>query len=314
MKADTIRDRLCGLVPRLALVLIFLSALASHASSPDMAPCAECHADACEKFPNMTHGVVLSSTTFSNGNVCEACHGPGAAHATSGDPSQIINPAARYQFGGSELCLTCHKGAEFDDWAFSQHRIADVGCASCHTVHSVGLKAVPKDGPEHCYGCHAAIRAEVSMPSHHPITEGKIACVDCHNPHGGSARLTQENTGRELCFSCHADKEGPFVYEHAPVNEDCMICHRPHGTVTNNLLKQNEPTLCLSCHPMHFHATAEGVDGAFTVPLDTTRNGISTTDGWKRGMLTKCTQCHGAIHGTDLPSQTISTSGNALTR
>ena len=93
-----------------------------------------------------------------------------------------------------------------------------------------------------------------------------------------------------------------------------MICHSPHGTVADNLLKQNEPALCLSCHPMHFHATIEGWDGDFTVPLDPSRNGTSTSEGWKIGMLTKCTQCHTSVHGSDLPSQATSTGGAGLTR
>ena len=109
-------------------------------------------------------------------------------------------------------------------------------------------------------------------------------------------------------------KKGPFVYEHAPANEDCSICHSPHGTVADNLLTQTEPALCLNCHPMHFHASIEGMDGAFTVPLNSARDGISSPDGWKKGMLTKCTQCHTMIHGTDLPSQSTTTSGNSLTR
>ena len=141
-----------------------------------------------------------------------------------------------------------------------------------------------------------------------------MGCVDCHNPHGGNVRLASDGSARELCFGCHADKEGPFIYEHAPVNEDCMICHQPHGSVADNLLKQTEPALCLSCHSMHFHAAVEGVEGAFTVPLDPSRNGTSTADGWKVGMLTKCTQCHTVIHGTDHPSQALSTGGNALTQ
>lgn len=301
-----------GLILRLALGLLLLTAPVL-AALPDMAPCSECHADICESFPKVSHGLVFAKSQL-QGNVCEACHGSGAAHATSGDPAQIINPEHQDQFGGSELCLSCHKETAFDNWSFSSHKAADVNCADCHSIHATVAPQTRDASAETCYRCHAAVRAEVSMPSHHPIAEGRMNCVDCHNPHGGPARLTQENTGRELCFTCHAEKEGPFVYEHAPVNEDCMICHTPHGAVANNLLKQNEPTLCLSCHAMHFHATAEGVDGPFTVPLDTTRNGISTTDGWKRGMLTRCTQCHGAIHGTDLPSQTISTGGNALTR
>jgi DmsE family decaheme c-type cytochrome len=124
--------------------------------------------------------------------------------------------------------------------------------------------------------------------------------------------MAMDFSGRELCFRCHAEKEGPFVYEHAPVSEDCMMCHSPHGSVADNLLKQAEPTLCLNCHAMHFHANVES-DDSFTVPRDGSRFS-SGKDGWKKGMLTKCTQCHTAIHGSDLPSQSISTGGNALTR
>jgi DmsE family decaheme c-type cytochrome len=152
------------------------------------------------------------------------------------------------------------------------------------------------------------------MPSHHPIAEGKISCLDCHNAHGGSVSFTLDDSGRELCFSCHAEKEGPFLFEHAPVNEDCMLCHAPHGTVADNLLKQTEPTLCLNCHAMHFHGSIEGIDGPFTPPQAPERAGISTPDGFKQAMLTKCTQCHTEIHGSDMPSQSISTGGNALTR
>jgi DmsE family decaheme c-type cytochrome len=152
------------------------------------------------------------------------------------------------------------------------------------------------------------------MPSRHPIGEGKLMCGDCHGLHGGPGRLTQDNTGRELCFSCHAEKEGPFVFEHAPVMEDCTICHVPHGSVANNLLKQNEPALCLSCHAMHFHTTNYSVDGDFSTPQAPERAGTSSPDSWKSGMLTKCTQCHSEIHGSDLPSQASTTGGNALTR
>ncbi len=275
--------------------------------------CAGCHEEIVTAFAATTHGTYLSGQTAAGGT-CQSCHGAGEKHADSGDPKDILNPVGLDQFAAGDPCLACHSGAEFDDWAVSQHRTGDVRCASCHKVHQPASTSADRQSPQLCYSCHADMKAAALMPSHHPIAEGKIACIDCHNPHGGSARLTQENTGRELCFSCHADKEGPFVYEHAPVSEDCMVCHQPHGSVADNLLKQSEPTLCLSCHAMHFHSTAEGVDGPFTVPLNTTRNGVSTSNGWKLGMLTKCTQCHNAIHGTDMPSQTISTGGNALTR
>ena len=273
--------------------------------------CAGCHADIAEAFSATLHGTYLSKTVGAE-NSCEGCHGSGVSHIEDGDPAKIINPANSDQFGSSLLCMSCHRGKQFDDWDFSAHNGADVNCAACHSVHSDVSKK--KSEPDLCYDCHSQVRAAMSMPSRHPVAEGKLLCGDCHNPHGGPARLTADNTGRELCFSCHAEIEGPFVYEHAPVNEDCLICHNPHGAVADNLLKQSEPTLCLSCHPMHFHATVVSVDGDFSTPQAPERAGTSTLDAWKKGMLTKCSQCHTEIHGSDLPSQAISTGGTALTR
>nr|MBN2277366.1 DmsE family decaheme c-type cytochrome [candidate division Zixibacteria bacterium] len=275
--------------------------------------CLSCHDQIGEEFAKTLHGTIAELQSSNRAITCESCHGPGSVHADESDPEKIINPAKGDQFG-SVTCLGCHSGEKFDDWTFAQHNTADVNCSSCHTIHAEHRPRSADNIQEKCYGCHSDVRAASFMPSHHPVREGKMTCLDCHNPHGGQATLTMENTGRELCFSCHPEKEGPFVYEHAPVNEDCMVCHTPHGSVADNLLIQTEPALCLNCHAMHFHATIEGWDGNFTVPLAPERAGYSTPDGWKKGMLTKCTQCHTEIHGSDLPSQAISTSGNALTR
>ena len=50
---------------------------------------------------------------------------------------------------------------------------------------------------------------------------------------------------------------------------------------------------------------------------DPNYDGMSLTsyhDGFKRSMLTKCTQCHARVHGSDLPSQTVPGGGRGLTR
>jgi DmsE family decaheme c-type cytochrome len=144
--------------------------------------------------------------------------------------------------------------------------------------------------------------------------EGLVTCLDCHPVHSGEVKYTVGDESRELCLSCHTSLSGPFIFEHEPVNEDCGICHEPHGTIADKLLIQNEPFLCLSCHPMHFHVTLVGYEGEFSAPMHPERTGVSTRDGMKQAMLTKCTQCHSEIHGSDLPSQSISGSGRALTR
>ena len=277
--------------------------------------CGDCH-DIVEDFKITTHGASLGYGSKWAETSCESCHGSALEHIEEGDPEKIINPARADQFGGNVLCLTCHKSETFDGWMFSDHAGADMTCASCHKVHTPRADPAASNDNELCYSCHADVRAASYMPSHHPLAEGKMTCRDCHNPHGGTVSMVMGESGRDLCLSCHADIEGPHVYEHAPVNEDCGLCHNAHGSVADKLLKQNEPALCLNCHAMHFHATVESVPGSWEgFPTQgTDRVGTSELDSWKSGMLTKCTQCHIAIHGTDLPSQATSTGGNALTR
>ena len=303
----------------LGIFLLFVTTAMSGQTPPEASlvgseACLDCHDDIGAAFPKTIHGVTYTQDGSKGAMSCESCHGPGSAHVEEQAPALIINPAKDDPFGEQTLCVTCHNTAMFDDWAFASHNVEGVKCTDCHTVHIDYEHSLKKAMPELCYDCHTDVRANFFMPSHHPVREGKMACLDCHGIHGGNAQFVQENTGRELCFTCHAEKEGPFVYEHAPVMEDCNLCHTPHGSVANNLLKQNEPVLCLNCHAMHFHAAVEGIDGDFTVPQNTTRNGVSTVDGFKKGFLTKCTQCHTEIHGSDLPSQALTTSGNALTR
>lgn len=306
----------CSVI-RPAAILIVMALIAGrvHGQGVPDDVCADCHEEIVSAFAHTPHGTYMKERADRNGRLCQSCHGPGVAHAENGDPAEILNPATMDQFSGAPLCLECHRGKHLDDWAASSHATADINCAACHRVHTAEYATTRQtETPELCYTCHSDVRAAAYLPSHHPVAEGNLDCLDCHNVHGGSARLTAETTRRELCLSCHPEQEGPFVFEHAPVNEDCMLCHTPHGSVADNLLKQSEPSLCLNCHPMHFHASVEGVDGAFTVPVRPDRTGISTPDGWKRGMLTKCTQCHTEIHGSDLPSQAISAQGAALTR
>jgi len=301
--------------PSLFIMLAAIMLIASQAPLAGLAneDCAACHEEVSDAFARTSHGIYLDGTPRAE-HSCESCHGPGEAHAEEMDPALIINPAKIDGFNEQETCFNCHSGHEFDGWDFSGHKNGDVTCASCHTVHADAGHSMKKEGPELCYTCHAEVRGQMLMPSHHPVIEGKMECNDCHNPHGGMAEKVMFDDSRELCFSCHAEKEGPFVFEHDPVNEDCMICHTPHGSVANSLLKANEPALCLNCHSMHFHATVTGDPDEFTVPNNSDRNGVSTLDGWKKGFLTNCTSCHTAIHGTDMPSQSISGQGGALTR
>ncbi len=100
-----------------------------------------------------------------------------------------------------------------------------------------------------CFQCHKNKRAEIWRTSHMPVREGKITCSTCHNPHGSyTEALLKEATVNDGCYKCHAEKRGPFLWEHAPVRENCLNCHDPHGSINDFMLKISRPRLCQQCH------------------------------------------------------------------
>jgi DmsE family decaheme c-type cytochrome len=114
------------------------------------------------------------------------------------------------------------------------------------------------------------------MPNHHRVPEGLMKCSDCHSPHGSLTKpLLRGATAYETCVSCHVEKAGPFVYQHASVKvEGCTICHTPHGSANQHLLVRGEVRfVCMSCHSGH---------GA-----------LSYQDSGS------CTRCHVMIHGSN---------------
>jgi DmsE family decaheme c-type cytochrome len=141
-----------------------------------------------------------------------------------------------------------------------------------------------------------------------------MSCVGCHDPHAATeSQLKTHMRTNDLCFTCHQDKEGPFVFEHAPVVEDCSLCHSPHGSVANNLLTANEPTVCLQCHEFHFHAGLLSPEGEYEVG-GTHRENPAGEHSFNTSFTTKCTQCHSQIHGSDLPTQSTPGGGHGMVR
>lgn len=220
--------------------------------------CAGCHEDKATAYKSNIHARIADFELMGAQGGCQGCHGPASMHVDGdGDTSKIFNLAKLPADQTAAICAKCHSDGKLMDWTHGEHALADVGCADCHTMHGDGAVAgnLKKSDPELCFDCHQEQMAKANFPSHHPVKEGKMKCSDCHNPHGA---LETEEEARDLCLECHAKHQGPFVFEHAPVEEDCNICHDPHGTVANNLLQQNEPFLCLQCHESHFHAARVG--------------------------------------------------------
>ena len=298
------------------LLLVFFPLLVFSAQTPEKAEkvgdqtCADCHDEVAAKFMQNLH----AKNDAVKGFVCESCHGPCKKHVDDNDAKSIYHPRKDFLRTGENPCIKCHEGNMFNSADSSSHSEAANGCCDCHVVHSNKNTLLKKDPKKLCLECHQDVYAKFRLMSHHPVNEGLMTCQSCHQVHGGDIEHVDSGRKNELCMSCHTSKEGPFIYEHQPVNEDCGICHDPHGTVANNLLVQNEPALCMGCHPMHFHTSLTSYNGQFTTPLDPQRGGVSTRDGMKAALLTKCTQCHTKIHGSDLGSQSISSQGKSLIR
>jgi len=214
----------------------------------------------------------------------------------------------------NQACLQCHENGLRMDWAGSQHDSNQVACTNCHTVHAnkdpVLVKATQ---PEKCFTCHADRRADAFKFSHHPVEEGKVVCADCHNPHGSAGpKLLKEVTVNETCYLCHAEKRGPFLWDHEPVRDDCLNCHTPHGSNEVRLLKTHLPFVCTNCHADDTHKAGAWNGNQLPGSGVTMPAGTGTAALNKAGAVTQaasprlldrgCVNCHSQIHGSNSPA------------
>jgi DmsE family decaheme c-type cytochrome len=261
--------------------------------------CKACHEPAFEKFSRTKMGRLFlkSPRNTQEGLACENCHGPGQAHVEAGGgkgKGGLITfakgdktPVDRR----NHVCLTCHTKDKHLFWQGSAHEARDVPCTGCHKV----MEDVTRKGQlarptelETCGTCHIQQRAAATKFSRHPQLEGKMACTSCHSPHGSiTPALLKEASPNDTCYTCHAEKRGPFLYEHPPVMESCTNCHNPHGSNHAKMLTMTVPRLCQQCHIETRHPTSP--------------YGRATGD-LKFTMGRACGSCHTTIHGTNHPS------------
>lgn len=263
--------------------------------------CKTCHADMPSKdffhhFEASPHFVTtLDMKKGPQWQGCEGCHGPGKAHVDGGgDKTKIFTFKNASTQEVNARCMSCHAGGPQHMNAINSiHTQNNISCISCHSPHKPQTKEflLTKAQPELCYSCHLEKKAEFEMPFHHRVNEGLVQCSDCHNPHGtvGPKQVRTSATQDAVCFTCHMDKQGPFVFEHQPVKiEGCASCHIPHGGANAHMLRvSNVNLLCLQCHTNSLMNAKTG-------------NAPGTPSFHSQQTFFKsCTLCHIQVHGSN---------------
>lgn len=222
--------------------------------------CEQCHDTLYRDFATADHArlIALGPNAIEAG--CESCHGPGSIHSESGGETK-----PPYSFTSGRPVV------ERAPW---------VGVPPARSVEAV------------CFKCHLNVRGQFSLPSHHPVPEGKLSCTQCHSPHKGSIHVgggTALLSANDSCLRCHAAKRGPFTFEHDAVREGCTSCHTPHGSVNAKLLTVRDANLCLRCHFQQLSGGKLLIGGSdHSTRL---REGTCWTAG-----------CHEAVHGSRVSS------------
>ena len=277
--------------------------------------CAGCHEPQAKEFEPTKHAKLNTIPSWKEKRTgCESCHGPGKAHVEgNGDKLKIISFKRMDKKAAAETCLACHAGKEsHNNFRRGEHWRNDVGCTDCHTVHGpppgkfqlgsttfVGNVSNLNPGqatdaqlvanePQLCMACHNETKAQFSKPFHHKVLEGTMRCSDCHNPHGGfEQKQTKLSVGADAaCVKCHTNKQGPFVFEHAPLKiEGCAMCHTPHGSSNPKMLKRAQVRqMCFECHT--------GITDELSPQVPSRHNQAQMREQ-------QCTVCHSAIHGSN---------------
>jgi predicted CXXCH cytochrome family protein len=282
--------------------------------------CKACHEAQFGAFSKTKHAKLPNIAGWKDkAKGCESCHGPGSKHVE--DPTvkgSIISFVNKNSKDIAETCLACHAGKEsHNNFRRGEHWRNNVGCTDCHSVHGpdhpklaqgsitftgraselrpnqADEAQLKQSEPQLCMTCHNETKAQFTKPFHHKVLEGTMNCSDCHNPHGGfESKQARLSVGADAaCIKCHTNKQGPFLYEHAPLKvEGCTACHTPHGSANPKMLKRSSVRqLCLECHSSITEQLASDVPSFHN----------QTGSG---GKYQNCTTCHAAIHGSNTSS------------
>lgn len=230
--------------------------------------CGECHTTAFRKGYDDARDTYR--TRWATGHVgCQACHGPGEAHASSArtaatTPALTPNRLLGRAHDQVDQCAGCH--------ARRTRLVEDAAPGTPFLDNYLPDNLRPglyfADGQQKDevfeYGSYRQSR----------MYQAGVACTDCHEPHGGKLRAR----GNGLCLQCHnsaanprfaglkaKDYDSPAHHFHPPgqPGSQCVDCHMPsrdymvvHGRRDHAIripqpalsARLGSPDACRGCH------------------------------------------------------------------
>jgi DmsE family decaheme c-type cytochrome len=243
----------------------------------DPANCKLCHPEFHPQMARSGHAYLRKDGPEHG---CGACHGPGSFHTGSGGNwRKITMPSEKLRAKDADSsCNSCHSQRDVTQkWTCSEHARQGVSCVVCHDANAPRGQTLRAPEFQLCGKCHLDVQAKLRLPNRHRVAEGRIACSDCHDPHGNTDKIRDKDLRWRTCATCHAEKAGPFLFDHGiKRTEGCTACHDPHGSSNRRMLTYARiQPMCLQCHP-------------------------ETPHDLRRPRFTNCLDCHTEIHGSDL--------------
>ncbi len=189
--------------------------------------CLFCHAGTAKPIPGTLNRYETPPFT-ADGITCERCHGPADAHLRSPVPGSIINPGKLPARARDSICEQCHLSGEA--------RITNPGKPlsdfhpgqNLEDVFSVYLSEGSRD-PSRPRPLKVISQAQqLALSTCARMSQGKMWCGTCHNPHETPADA--KSYFRARCLGCHGSA---LVSTHPKPTDDCIGCHMPRRPVTD---------------------------------------------------------------------------------
>jgi len=221
--------------------------------------CIKCHTTGAQ--PGIEGHGRMEAHVADFGIACEACHGPGAAHATDATAT-MVNPAKLSHRRSAEVCGQCHSVSEFisaevrDDWELHGFRFRPGDDLSTERVLIEGTpEAVRRRNLEYLHlvaggfwsdgMVRIAGREFNALSNSACFQRGEMTCLSCHQMHQtaddprpaaewADDQLAPGMDGNQACVECHqqfADSDAVVQHTHhlaASSGNVCYNCHMPH--------------------------------------------------------------------------------------